>query len=395
VLYVAVSSLLSGMVFIGLYSSLPFMLSEYKINPSKIALILTATLPYGWKFALSPFIKNVIIKFENARTDIIKILSFSLQFITIICFASIGYVASESGTLTLGILVLILCTSIASFDIVYGHVKLVTFKKEELGLITSIITTGFRIGVFISGAIMLYIAEATSWKFSFIVSSIFMALCSVVTAIIPRIPSDSSPLQTSLFSWKQYARILSDFFKKNNIVIFLMLAISLKFADSCISTMKPIFLQTYGISKIVFANITHIVGLFVTITSGFAAGYCVTKIGMIKSMKYAFIMQSIATALFIILSFGLPSTSILAIIINISTFSFGFTNVVYRTYAAEKANRDVNVFVLILSFGSLIRILAVNTGGFIVEHYSWLAVFLLSFLTNLPGFLAYSKLRFK
>lgn len=368
------------------------MLSENKLTASEITLILLGTFPYSWKFALSPIIKNLIIKFENAKFNIIKVLSFILQLIMIVCFSSLGYLVKGGYTAIVALFVFILTISIASYDIVYGHVQLVTFKKEELGTVTSIITTGFRLGIFISGAVLLYIAESIGWERAFLVAGIFIAICSIPTVILPRIKHGSEEfIREKLFQLGDYIQTFRKFFSRHSFICFVLFFLSLKFADSCISTLKPIFLQTQGISKVIFANITHIIGLFVTIGVGFVAAYCISIVGTIKSMKYAFMIQCIATGLFIFLTFGLPTIPILAIIVNITTFSFGFTNVVYRTYAAEESDCDVNRYVLILSIGSLIRMGSIYLGGYVVDNFSWLALFSLCFLINIPGFFIYPR----
>jgi PAT family beta-lactamase induction signal transducer AmpG len=368
------------------------MLSEKKLPPFEITLILLGTFPYSWKFALSPIIKNLIIKFENAKFDVVKILSFALQLIMVGCFASLGYLVKGGYTVIVALFVFILTMSIASYDIVYGHVELVTFKKEELGPVTSIISTGFRLGIFISGAVLLYVAEYIGWERAFFAAGIFIAVCSIPTILIPRIKHvPIEVVREKLFHWDDYIQTFRLFFAKHSFICFVLLMISLKFADSCISTLKPIFLQTQGISRVIFANITHILGLFVTIISGFVAGYCISKVGTVKSMKYALILQCLATGLFVFLPFGLPPIPILALIVNISTFSFGFTNVVYRTYAAEESDCDVNRYVLLLSIGSLVRIGSISVGGFVADYTSWLVLFLLCFFINIPGFFLYPK----
>ena len=60
--YTFFSSLLSGLVLVGIGSSFSLMLSENGIDVSSIAHVLLATIPYSWKFAISPFIKNLILR---------------------------------------------------------------------------------------------------------------------------------------------------------------------------------------------------------------------------------------------------------------------------------------------------------------------------------------------
>lgn len=371
---------------------MPFMLAERGVTPSEIATILVATLPYSWKFVLSPFLNNIIVKYADAKFDIVKVLALLLHTIIIVCFASIGRFSNSGSLITLNIIILIVSIVIACYDIVFSYVKLLLFKKNELGPVTSVINSGFRIGIFISGAVMLYVAEAKGWEMSFLVAAIITMASWVSVIMLPRISHDTETPKQTVSSIKAYVQSLRNFFSKKKVVFFLITMLSFKFTDSCISTMKPIFLQSIGMSKTTFANITHVLGLFVMITAGLIAGACIQKFSTIRCMKYTFIMQCIPAILFAIVACTKVELVALAIIINVSTIIFGFSNVVFRTYAAEEAYGDVNIFVLIISIGSLYRIFATKMGGIMVDISSWQMVFIMCLLSNIPGLIAYRRI---
>jgi PAT family beta-lactamase induction signal transducer AmpG len=351
-----------------------------------------ATLPYSWKFVLSPFINNIIIKYADAKFDIIKVLSLLFHAIIIVCFASIGGYSDSGSLIALNLTILAVSVAVAANDIVFSYVKLLLFKKEELGPVVSIINSGFRIGIFLSGAVMLYIAEAKGWRVAFTVISLITLACSVAALILPRTRYSDEHQKQTTSSVKDYLRSLRDFFSRKKVGLFLMTMLSFKFTDSCISTMKPVFLQSIGMSKITFANVTHVIGLFVMIISGLIAGACAQKFSTIKCMRYTFIMQCIPALLFTIVSCVHVELLVLAIVINISTIIFSFSNVVFRTYAAEESSGDVNIFVLIISLSSLYRIISTKLGGMIADVGSWPMMFMMCLVSNIPGLIAYRRI---
>lgn len=388
--YIFFNSLLSGLILIGICSSFSLMLSEKGVGVSSITSLLLSTIPYSWKFIISPFVKNIIKKYSSK--NIIKSISIVAQVIIFLLFSSLGFLGNKNLWIA-GLLIPILVIAVCVQDIVRAYIKLVIFKTENLGIISAIENTGFRIGMFISGACIIYIANITSWTLSFIIIGfiVIFAIISTLCMNVEYIQNSQKNLKEN--SLKEYIKGCCEFLKGYKITILILVIISFKLTDSCISVLKPIFFHYLGISRLDFANITHLVGIFSMIISGIVAGSLLYKIGMKNCIKITFISQMIASSIFMYFSAFKSNLFIVTILVNISTFIFGFSGVVFRTFVAENSRKDINIYATLLSFGSLIRILSYSFAGIVVEQYSWGIIYFICLLSNIPGYFLYLNLR--
>lgn len=388
--YIFFNSLLSGLILIGICSSFSLMLSEKGVGVSSITSLLLSTIPYSWKFIISPFVKNIITKYSSK--NIIKSISIIAQVIILVLFSSLGFFENKNLWIA-GLLIPILVIAVCVQDIVRAYIKLVIFKTENLGIISAIENTGFRIGMFIAGACIIYITNITSWALSFVIIGfiVIFAMISTLCMKVEDIPSSQKNLKEN--SFKEYIKGCCEFLKGYKITILILAIISFKLTDSCVSVLKPIFFHYLGISRLDFANITHLVGIFSMITSGIVAGSLLYKIGMKNCIKITFILQMIASLIFMYFSAFKSNLLTITILVNISTFIFGFSGVVFRTFAAENSRKDINIYATLLSFGSLIRILSYSFAGVVVEQYSWGTIYFICLLSNIPGYFLYLNLR--
>ena len=388
--YIFFSSFISGLVLVGISSSFALMLAENGIDVATITKILFATVPYSLKFAISPFVKNIITKYESKNYNIIRLISYICQTFIFIGFASLGQLNTVNTIFIAPIVIFFTILFTSVHDILRAHIKLMMFDPSKFGLITAIENTGFRIGMLVSGATILYVAHFLGWKIAFLLTSITIFFSTVATFRIKQI-FQSTEIDTSTLI-KSYILSGIKFFKETEVFVLIIVLISFKLSDSCINSLKPMFMQYLNISKIEYANIVHLIGMITMIISGIIAGYILTKIELIKCVRIVFIAQTIISTSFLYLSIRNPSYSTIAIIVNVSTFVFGYAGVVLRTFLAHISQRDVNKYTMFLSIGSLMRISLCCIGGSIVHWHSWKSVWIICILSNIPGYYLAKKL---
>ena len=365
----------------GIASSFPFMLSESGVQISKVSLVFIATLPYGFKFILAPVIKNFINRF-SVRFNCIKFISFISQIVVFILFSILGIFAQNQNMFLAFVCIFLLTTVVSINEVVVSHVKLVSFEKTKLGIPTSISNFGFRIGSFMAGYLMLYISDLYSWKTSFFLASLSIVFLTVSTFLLPEIKQKQIKIEKEFF--KFYLGSFIKFFKKYNIWIFVLIIFSFKFSDSCVNSLKPLFLQFKGLSKTDFANVAQIPGVVCLTIGGFIAGMVSYKSSMKNCIILSLLGQIAASIIFIIISFCNLDLFSMLICVACSTLCFGFSNVTLRTYFAQKSNTDIVIYTTLLSIGSILRIFCSYLGGILVDYTSWQIVFICCILSNFP-----------
>ncbi len=392
--FIFFGAFLSGLVLVGICSSFSLMLTEREVGVAKITKIMLATLPYSWKFAISPFVKNLILKHRDSKRNIIKILAYTSQFVLFSGFASLGIFEKEGNVAFAIIMILLVVIAISIHDILRDHMKLTLFDSKEFGYVTAIENAGFRLGMFTAGACMIYIANSTGWTASFIITASSVLFATIATFFIhDNLSHKSIQIEQSVKSLNQYLNLCVIFFKKYGVFTLLFVIIAFKITDSCINVLKPMFMHHLGVSRSAFANIAHLYGLIAMIMGGAFAGFLTYRIGLSFCVRITFFAQMIASLFYMYFAVYKVDILTLGILINVATFVFGFSGVVFRTMVSRESHRDVNMYTILLSIGSLVRIGSYSFAGFIVDHFSWGTIFFICLISNIPGFFLYSKLR--
>jgi PAT family beta-lactamase induction signal transducer AmpG len=304
----------------------------------------------------------------------------------------LGLFANNGSMWLAWIIIFIITIFISPIDIACAHIKLVAFKDGALGLTTSIENIGFRIGLFISGALILYVASIVGWAISFMITCAIPVILSIVSTIsIRSIESKGSVELTPTSSVKDVAMFFINFLKKHSTLIVAAVMVSFKFSDSCINSLKSVFLCSIGIDKVTFASISYLIGIAATIIGSSIAGIMYAKVGIAKCIKLSLALQCAASFIFIFLASFKVSVVCVAALINISTLIFGFSCITLRTYLAEEARRDANVYISFMSIGSLLRTVSCSVGGAIANAFSWKIAFALCAASIIPGFYIYTK----
>jgi PAT family beta-lactamase induction signal transducer AmpG len=313
--------------------------------------------------------------------------AFVCQFIIIVGMSLFGIYTRDSSPIIMFINILIVVLAGAVHDLLGDYIRLVTFKNKTLGVATSVGTIGFRIGMLISGAGILYLASFFGWKYAFAITSLSVLLSTLSTFFLP--PYEIPKQHTS--SVKQYLNFCVDLFKKHNIILIILLTLSFKFSDSTINSLKTVFLHSNGIGRTDFANISQIMGVVVMLIVGTVAGAATYKYDIKKCVKMAFMLQVIPAICFLYMATHVNCSFLLtATLVNISTFFLGFSTVIYRVYISEISEADINTYTILLSVGSMFRSLSVCVGGIIVDEFSWITLYIVCVLSNIPGLIACS-----
>ena len=392
--FIFASSVICGTVFMAVSLTFVYMLSEAGVPTSKIALLtLISNSPYTMRFLIAPFIKNIIKKFNTSRFDIIKLSAYIAQTLVMILLCVLGFFDSSPALVLAGVTIFVLTTAISVHDILMDHVRLNCFHGENIGLAASINNMGFRFGMLISGAGAIYLAEIFSWKLAFFALSLTTLISTIATIFLPKINCVQEDNKASnIHSIKTYVKFCLDVFKKNGFWILIILFFSYKFSDSCISYFKTIFLQSKGLSKIDFVNISQILGVFSVITGGIIAGAVSYRLGPKKCMQITFYLQMVCSLCFVVIAKYSPNLTSSAMLINTSTLLFGYSTVAFRTYLSEQANSDINTYTILTSFSSIFRLFSVYIGGILTDFLSWEGIYLVCLLSNIPGIFAYRKI---
>lgn len=393
--YMFFNALLSGLVLVGICSSFALMLSENGVDVATITRMLLATIPYSWKFAISPFIKNLIERHRIVRHtnfDVVKIIAYAMQLIVFSGFSLLGFFYKTNISWLASIVIFFVVLAVSIHDILRAHMKLAFFKTDEFGFVSAVENTGFRLGMFTAGVCIVYIANSVGWQVAFIAAAFAVGLVTIATFFLKNTNRNNEISQETPTNFlKNYIKIGYDFFKTCGFLSLICIIASFKVTDSAINGLKPMFIHFLGINRIAFANIVHVYGLITMTVAGIIAGFAINKFGIKACIKQTFLAQMIVSLIFIYLVVNHDNLLAITILVNIATFVFGFCGVIFRTFIAHISKRDINIYTISLSLGSFIRICTYSIAGFIVAHYSWNMLFIVCMISNISGYFFVTK----
>jgi PAT family beta-lactamase induction signal transducer AmpG len=388
----------SVIFFLGIASGLPLalilstikaFLLEKGFDLAAIGFFSLVTIPYSLKIFIAPFIDSKAIPilskaFGQRKSWIIlmqglialMILSFNLEIIAnnLLLIAAFSF--------------LIACFSCAQ-DVVIDAYRLELISKEDQGLAASFIVYGYRLGLLISGAFALALAEKFSWNFAYYILAISMFSCLLISIFIKETrPNFKAPKEKFIIWFKNYAlNPIKDLTTHNGWFVILLFIISFKLGDAFAGNLTLPFLLEIGFSKIEIAGIVKTFGLFATLIGALCGGILVKKINLFKTLWLAAIMQMLSNLAFANQAQIGYNVDILYFTIFIENFSGGIGDAAFVAYLSYLCNLSFSAtqYAILSSLASFSRSFLTSSAGIFAKEIGWYYFFILSTFLALPA----------
>ncbi len=383
--------------FFGISSGLPISLILSTLKPllvdkgfdlKTIGFFSLVSIPYSLKFFVSPFIDSkplpILTKIFGQRKSWII---FS-QFLLVIFITSMGFAQITSSLTLIAFFAVLIGIASATQDIVIDAYRIEITSLENQGLASSFYVYGYRVGMLISGALALALAEKISWQAVYILMGFFMSCCFVTTLIANESRKNWQPKKYKFREWcKNFVlEPFRDFAKHKNWLLILIFIILFKLTDIFAGNLTLPFLMEVGFSKIEIATITKTFGLFATLFGVLIGGILVKKIGIFKSLWIAIIMQGISNLAFSYLALEGKNINLLYLVIFIENSSGGIGDSVFVAYLSSLCNVAFSAtqYSLLSSLASFSRSFLSASAGIFAESLGWFGFFIFSTILAVP-----------
>lgn len=386
------------MLFLGVASGLPLalilstlkaLLSDKGFDLATIGFLSLVTLPYSLKIFFAPIIDSfglpILTKYFGQRRSWII---FS-QLLLMIFIAGLGLSTILLNLTAIAILSLLVAFASASQDIVIDAYRIELIKKENQGFAAGFYVYGYRIGMLISGAGALVLADIIGWD----VVYFFMALLMVFGLITILLAEESrKDWQSKDYHFEEWFKtaVLEPFLNFTHhqkwfyIIIFV---ICFKLGDAFAGNLTLPFLLEMQFSKIQIAGIVKSFGLFATLFGVFIGGVLVKKIGMIKSLWIGAIAQMISNFSFSYLALIGNNSQVLYFVVFAENFSGGIGDAVFVVYLSSLCAIQFSAtqYALLTSLATIARSTISSSAGLFAEMLGWYQFFIFSAILALPG----------
>jgi MFS transporter, PAT family, beta-lactamase induction signal transducer AmpG len=397
--------------FLGFASGLPLALTgstitvwltEIGVNITTIGLFAAVSTPYALKFLWAPFVDQlrlpVLSRLFGQRRSWMILSQLTLMALIALLGGCDPY---ENPWRTAMIAVMVAIAS-ATQDIVIDAYRVELLKPEQQGAGAAMSVFGYRVGMLVSGAGALFLAEEYSWPsiYNLMAACVGVGILTVLVTGEPRRMQEqtlslyekaklSREQQQQLQGWFNKAVInpLADFLRRKYWLVMLLFVVFFKFGDALAGVMTNPFLIETGFSKSDIAMIVKTYGFFATLTGAFIGGVLVYRLGMIKSLWICGILQMLSNLMFAVQATVGYDKTLLAFTIGIENFASGMGTAAFVAYLSSLCNLSYTAtqYALLSSLASVGRTWLSTVSGFLVEKLDWFYFFVVSTLAAIPG----------
>jgi MFS transporter, PAT family, beta-lactamase induction signal transducer AmpG len=385
------------MLFLGLGSGLPFLLVGYTLSTwlrdtgvalSVIGLVSYASFFYVLKFLWAPLIDRYPLPFLGRR----KGWLVTSQVLLIIALASMAILGPSTSLITFTILVGLTAFAGATQDIVVDAYRIEIAPIESQAALAATYILGYRLGLILSGAVALYVAELFGWTNAYLV----MAACilfPLAAVLLSKEPAPDKALQIREIRLQDaFIKPFQDFFSRNGVLLALALLAFVglfKLPDQMIGVLAGPFYLDSGFTKADIATVAKLYGIWIGIAGAFFGGVCVAAFNIKPMLVVAAIGVSISNLAFLLMAIHPSEQWAFYAAISSDNLAQGFAGVVLVAFMSSLTDRNFTAtqYALLASLANLPGKFIGGVSGYIVEATNYQTFFVLSTLSVIPTLL--------
>lgn len=383
-------------------STLNIWMKEAGVSLTTIGLFSLVGLPYVLKPLWAPLIDAVKLPVLEARLGRRRSWLVASQGLLMMIVVVMGSVDPVAAPFLMALCAVGVAFMSATQDIVIDAFRTEYLDESEYGAGMANYVAAYRIAMLTSMAGALYlvafleaagIAPESVWQIAWDIMAA-LVLVGMGAAFMAREPGaparaqEGAPLNLSGQLIHHVIHPFTDFMRKPLWAAFLAFVLLFKLGDALAGSMTAVFVVDLGFARTDYAKIVGVYGLCATLLGGFIGGYVQKTAPLTPTLWIAGVLMMVSNLAFVWLAIVGQSTPVLMAAVTIENVTGGFGTVVFVAFISRLCtNRDFTAtqFALLTALAAMGRVVFSASSGFIVEHTSWTAFFLITTLAALPG----------
>ncbi|MCH9753884.1 MAG: AmpG family muropeptide MFS transporter [Alphaproteobacteria bacterium] len=372
-------------------------LTELGTTKTSIGLFTLVTIPYSFKYLWSPFVDGLHIpildKLGKRRSWLL-----ATQIFVMCAIFFMGSINPLTNMTLCAILAIAVAFFSATQDIVIDAYRIEHLEVHDQGLGAAVYSYGYRIALYISGALPLIVATYFTWQAAYISAGLLIMIGVITTLVIeePHKHKKKTQYKNALeFLNKIIVAPFKNFIKIPSWYIIIIFVILFKLGDAMAGIMTTPFLLDIGFSKIEIVSIVKTYGLVTTFIGLFIGGLMVSKFTFKESLLYSGLAQMLSNLMFVYQDYvGYDSIALISTI-TVENLASGMGATVMIAYLSSLCSLKfaATQYALLSSIVTLSRNVISGFSGIIVDNYNWTTFFLVSTIAALPALLLISKIQ--
>ncbi len=394
--------IVAGVNFTLVSFTIHYQLSQSGYSTDIIGAMFLTSIPYCLKPIWAPLVDQYSIPVICKKFGQRRGWTLVTQVCLLVTISRLLVIDPTVNITTTAILIFIISCCAATQDIILDAYRIeLTTTKEDLSIVTTFSSTGFRIGMLINSTGVLYLSCFFNWHFVYMCIFFMTMIAPIITLYMQEpFPKKTQYIITSVVSPKQYFQVLHDsliLLKLNHPNwMFIMLFIFLyKASDSIPMAMStPLFIDL-SFSSQEIASISKAYGFILMIFGGVISGIVNTKIGISRSILICGSLQLLSPLMLTLLSIVGHDMLMFTITITVQNFCCGLGNTALIIYFSSLCNRELiaTQYSIVSSFGSFVRIILSFLSGICTNYLCWFQIFLFATLSGMLSILVFLRIR--
>lgn len=364
-------------LLMGVSSGLPLLLTSKTLQAwmtidgvdlKSIGLMAWAGLPYTVKFLWAPVFDLIVPPLGRRRGWILI-----FQVLLALGIGSLALFKPEHDFLTMAAICLAVSFFSASQDIVVDALRRESLQDKELGLGSTFYIYGYRIAMWVAGALALILAGYIPWSTVYLAMGAVMAFCALFTyfASEPKIERGAPK------SLKDAALgPLKEFFARPGAWMILAFILLYKVGDTLAGAMATPFYIKLGYTTVQIGLVAKTAALAYIMVGGFIGGVMIYRYGILRCLLGFGFLQAVSTAGFALLAQtaalqgATPHVWILAVVIALEDLSGGMGTAAFVAYMASITDKRFTAtqYALLTSLMGVPRVVLSAYTGYLAEY---------------------------
>ena len=382
----------SGLPLVLTLQTLGAWLKEVGVDKTTIGLFALAGTPYTLKFLWAPLVDRLEIPVLGRLLGRRRSWGLLVQAGLMVSIIGLGLSNPAQHAGTTAAWALAVTTFSATQDIVVDALRVELLAPEQQGAGATASQYGYRIGMLVSGAGALFLADHRAWPVVYMVMALLGAVGMVTLVVMTepvsrraaRLDEAGRPLR-----WIESAvvRPFLDFTRRPGWIAILSFVLLYKFGDALLGIMANPFYLEMGFTKSEIAAISKIFGLSMTLAGVALGGVLVSRIGLLKSLLICGIAQAATNLLFAMQAMRGDDRSFLMLTIGADNLAGGMASTALIAYLSSLCNvaYTATQYALLSALSAFARTILSSSSGWIADHATWVAFFVISTLAAVPG----------
>ena len=389
---------IAAILFLGLSSGLPLALvlgtlgiwmAREGVDKTTVGLFSAVTLPYTLKFLWAPILDRAPLPLLTRWLGQRRGWTVASQLALMAAISAMALTDPAANPLLMAVFALLVSFCSASQDIVIDAYRVELLEEEKIGVGASTVVFGYRIGMLVSGAGALSLAEI-------LLSREPVHGVGVETERRERrvreylaARPELTGRRAAVLAWAYGAVIgpFVDFMTRPLWLVILLFIVFFKLGDSMAGVMTGYFMVELGFSNAEIAYVGKIFGFGATMLGFVAGGWLIAQMGMLWALWICGGVQMLSNLMFAVQAMVGYDTAMLAAAVGVENLAGGMGTAALVAYLSSLCNLAYTAtqYALLSAVAALGRTFLAAPAGRLAEMVDWAPFFLVTTLAALPG----------